>query len=150
MKKSGIVLTFVLGLSIVAAHALMVRGGVTWIGEGGWGSDSAYSKMYNSKTVETITGEVVNVQRFVPFKGMSQGVYIDVKTDQEAVTVHLGPAWFLKRQADLIQEEDMVEVKGSTITFREKQIIVAAEVKKGNATLTLRDTAGFPVWSAWR
>jgi hypothetical protein len=43
-----------------------------------------------------------------------------------------------------------VEVKGSRITFEGKPAIIAAEIKKGEETLKLRDENGFPVWSGWR
>jgi hypothetical protein len=35
--------------------------------------------------------------------------------------------------------------EGSRITFEGKHIIIAAEVKKGDETLVLRDASGFPV-----
>ena len=46
--------------------------------------------------------------------------------------------------------KDSVEIKGSRVTFEGKPAIIAAEVKKGGETLTLRDDAGLPVWSGWR
>jgi hypothetical protein len=45
---------------------------------------------------------------------------------------------------------DTVEVKGSRVTFAGKPALIAAEVRKGNAVLTLRDDDGFPAWSAMR
>ena len=39
---------------------------------------------------------------------------------------------------------------GTLITFEGKPAIVAAEIKKGNEALKLRDENGFPVWSGWR
>jgi hypothetical protein len=49
-----------------------------------------------------------------------------------------------------IAAKNKVEVKGSRITFGGKPVIIAAEVKKGDEVLKLRDDAGFPVWIAWR
>ncbi len=43
-----------------------------------------------------------------------------------------------------------IEVKGSRITFAGKPAIIAAEIKKGEQILTLRDKNGFPAWSGWR
>jgi hypothetical protein len=43
-----------------------------------------------------------------------------------------------------------VEVKGSRVTFEGKPAIIAAEVKKGDEVLKLRDENGFPMWSGWR
>jgi hypothetical protein len=43
-----------------------------------------------------------------------------------------------------------VEVTGSRVTFRNKSAIIAAEVKKGDEVLRLRDSNGIPVWAGWR
>jgi hypothetical protein len=73
-----------------------------------------------------------------------------VKTDKEMISVHLGPGWYMENQDVKIEAKDKVEVKGSKITFGGKPAIIAAEVKKGDQVLKLRDDNGFPVWSAWR
>jgi hypothetical protein len=106
--------------------------------------------MYDPKTVETITGQVVKVDRITPLKGMSGGVHMTVKTDGEQISVHLGPAFYLENQDVKIEPKDKVEVKGSRVTFEGKPAIIAAEVKKGDEVLRLRDDNGFPMWSGWR
>jgi len=105
--------------------------------------------MYNPKTAETISGEVVSVDKFTPLKGMSYGVHLTVKTDKETISVHLGPAWYIENQDVKIEPKDKIQVKGSRITFDGKPAIIAAEVKKGQEVLRLRDENGFPVWSGW-
>ena len=72
--------------------------GMKWRGSGGWGPGSAYGRMYDPKTVETVTGEVVKVDRITPMRGMSGGVHLVVKTDKGDVSVHLGPQWYLENQ----------------------------------------------------
>ncbi len=81
---------------------------------------------------------------------MSAGIHMNVKTDKETVSVHLGPSWYLENQDLKIEPKDKVEVKGSRITFEGKPAIIADEVRKGDEVLKLRDDAGFPVWSGWR
>jgi hypothetical protein len=107
-------------------------------------------RMYDPKTVETIRGEVVSVETFTPVSGMSEGVHLMVKTDKETVSVHLGPEWYLQNQDTKIESKDTVEVKGSRITFDGKPAIIAAEIKKGEEVLKLRDASGYPAWSGWR
>jgi hypothetical protein len=106
--------------------------------------------MYDPKSVETISGEVTSVDRITPFKGMVGGVHMNVKTDKETISVQLGPSYYLENQDVKIEAKDKVEVKGSRISFGGKPAIIAAEVKKGEEVLKLRDDAGFPVWSGWR
>ena len=74
------------------------RQGMMWRGSGGWGPGSQYNRMYDPKAVGTISGEVTSIDRITPMKGMSGGVHMNVKTDKETVSVHLGPSWYLENQ----------------------------------------------------
>jgi hypothetical protein len=49
-----------------------------------------------------------------------------------------------------IQKGDTIEVKGSRVTITGKPAIIAAEVKKGDNVLVLRDNNGIPAWTGWR
>jgi hypothetical protein len=73
-----------------------------------------------------------------------------LKTEDETISVHLGPGWYIENQDVKIQPKDKLEVKGSRVTFEGKPVIIAAEVKKGDEVLKLRDKNGFPLWSGWR
>jgi hypothetical protein len=135
---------------VIAAQLYAQPAGIRWRGSGGWGPGTPYSRMYDAKTVETISGEVVKVDTITPRKGMSAGVHMSVKTDKEEIAVHLGPSYFIENQDVKIAAKDKVEVKGSRITFDGKPAIVAMELKKGDEVLKLRDDSGYPVWSGWR
>jgi hypothetical protein len=138
-------------LLFATTDAFAQRGpGMMWRGSGGWGPGSPYNKMYDPKTVETVTGEVVSVSQITPNKGMGAGIYMILNTGKETISVHLGPSWYLENQDVKIEPKDKVEVKGSKITFGGKPAIIAEEVKKGDEVLKLRDDSGFPVWSGWR
>jgi hypothetical protein len=106
--------------------------------------------MYNAQTVESVSGQVISVDRITPMKGMSYGVHLTLKTDKETISVHLGPSWYIDNQDVKLAPNDNIEVKGSRITFEGHPAIVAAEVKKGDEVLMLRDSNGFPAWSGWR
>jgi hypothetical protein len=49
-----------------------------------------------------------------------------------------------------LEKGDKIEVKGSRITFEGKPVIIAAEIKKGDSVLVLRDSTGVPAWAGWR
>lgn len=152
MKTSRIVLAILSILSLlIATGAFAAQQGMQWRGSRGWGLGSQYNKMYDSTTVETMSGEVVSVDRFTPREqGMSPGVHMLVKTDKGEIPVHLGPEWYIENQDIKIEPKDQVKVTGSRVTFDGNPAIIAAEVKKGEDTLTLRDANGFPMWSGWR
>ncbi|MBI3949498.1 MAG: DNA-binding protein [Acidobacteria bacterium] len=149
MKKIGtfIAVISILGL-LLATESLAQKG--KWKGSGGWGMGTQYGRLYDPKTVETIHGEVVSVDRMTPMKGMYYGIHLMVKTDKEVISVHLGPGWYIENQDIRIEPKDKVEIRGSRITFEGKPAIIAAEVKKGEEILKLRDETGFPAWSGWR
>jgi hypothetical protein len=147
IKKTVTLITALAIFSLFFTFGSFAQMGQMWKGGGGWGMGREYGKMYNPKTVETIAGEVVSVDKITPMKGMSQGNHIMLKTAKETISVHLGPEWYFENQAIKIKPRDKVEVKGSRITFQGKPAIIAAEIKKGNEVLKLRDEKGFPVWS---
>jgi hypothetical protein len=144
--------TSVLAVFLVAALATTVFAAPwqQWRGSGGWGMGGAYQRMYNPATVETISGKITAINEVTPMKGMSYGIHLTVKTDKGPVSVMLGPAWYIERLDTKLAKGDMVEVKGSRISYEGKPAIVAAEVKKGDAVLKLRDDNGVPAWAGWR
>lgn len=150
MKRITSILAPIFLAGIVLSVEAAAQGGMHWKGGGGWGMNSQYGRMYDPKTVETISGEVERVDMITPMKGMSGGMHLVLKTDKGPVSVHLGPAWYLENQDVKIQPRDMIEITGSRITFDGKPAIIAKEVKKGGEVLSLRDDNGFPVWSGWR
>jgi hypothetical protein len=81
---------------------------------------------------------------------MSYGVHIQLKTEKETISVHLGPSWFIENQDMVIHPKDKVEIKGSRVIFDGKPAIIASEVKKNDHVLKLRDENGVPVWAGWR
>jgi hypothetical protein len=152
MKKISLSIAIAAGAILFAAITSFAqpRQGMMWRGSGGWGPGAPYNRMYDPKAMETISGEVISIDRITPNKGMAAGIHMNVKTDKETISVHLGPSWYLENQDVKIEPKDRVEVRGAKTTFAGKPAIIAAEVKKGDETLKLRDESGFPVWAAWR
>ena len=121
-----------------------------WRGSGGWGPGTPVQQNVRSESGGDDYRRSHGVDRITPVKGMSGGVHMNVKTDKETISVQLGPSWYLENQDVKIEPKDKVEVKGARTTFAGKPAIIAAEVKKGDEVLKLRDDSGFPVWSGWR
>jgi hypothetical protein len=149
--RTAKIISAVVALSVLFVSSVALAGPWKgWRGSGGWGMGSQYNRMYNSATVETISGIVEAVEKVTPMKGMYSGVHVMLKTDKETVSVHLGPEWYIERQDVKLEKGDKIEVKGSRITFEGKPAIIAAELKKGDSVLILRDSAGVPAWAGWR
>lgn len=153
MRKLMKVLLFGVIAGPLATGPVLARcGGGCWHarGGGGWGPESNYGRVYSAQSVETVSGEVVSVDEMTPGRGMHRGLHAVVKTDKETIPVHLGPVWYLENQEIHIQPKDKVEIKGSRVTYEGKPAIIAAEVRKGDDVLQLRDEGGFPRWGGWR
>ncbi len=102
---------------------------------------------YNPATVETISGEVLTVEEPHRSPGRMVGVmHVMLRTDKETIAVHLAPAWYLQQHKTVIQAKDRLEVRGSRTTCDAQPCIVAAEIKAGEQSLTLRETNGYPRW----
>lgn len=108
MRKASIGLFVVLmTLLITATISFAQRGpGMMWRGSGGWGPATQYNRMYDPKTVKTISGEITAVDRITPAKGMSGGVHMTVKTDKETISVHLGPGFYIENQDVKLDAKD--------------------------------------------
>jgi len=149
-RYSGTFIAIIVVTGIFLSQPVWAKRAMEWRGSGGWEPGGAYGRMYNPATVETFSGEVADIQQFLPRGGMSPGVHLQLKTEEETIEVHLGPAWFIANQDVQIQMGDRLEVKGSRVTINDKTALIAAEIKKGDETLLLRDAKGFPAWSGWR
>ena len=109
------------------------------------GQDTTRPWQYDLKTEETLTGIVVAAP---PAKtNLPQPVHLTLKAEKESIPVILGPGWFVEKAGVAIAALDKIEVKGSRIIFQGKPAIIAAEVKKGDKVLKLRNEKGVPLWT---
>jgi len=148
MKKAGILLSIIGILSFTLATAVWAQPGT---GPGGGGPRVHYGTMWEPKTVETLSGEVVAVDKYVPGRGgTSYGVRLSLKTEKETILVVLGPVWYVEQQHFAVAAKNQVEVKGSRLSIQGQPTIIAQEVKKGDQVLKLRDDKGAPLWTGPR
>ena len=139
-----------LGLAIMGCLVLLAAS--VWaqpgMGPGGRGAGMHYGTMWDASSVTTVAGEVTAVEKYTPGRGgSSYGLRLTLKTDKETLPVILGPAWYIEQQHVAVAPKDQVEIKGSRIPIQGQPTIIAAEVKKGDQVLKLRNDQGLPVWS---
>jgi hypothetical protein len=114
------------------------------------GSETQDRLEYNPQTVTTVQGQVEDLGsygmtgwRVAP--GMTiQGLVL--KTSKGNLTINLGPSWYMRKQGFTLLKGDNLEVTGSKVTKDEKTVLLAAEVKKNDQTLKVRDEKGVPLW----
>ncbi len=150
MKRIIILITMASLVGSLAATTVLAQGRMGQPrGYGYQGSQQV--RLYDPATVETLSGEVIRVNQTTGMgRGRGGGVHLLLKTRKEAIEVHLGPTWYLGNQKFSIAPGDRLEIKGSRVTAQGVTVIIAAQVKKGNDVLTLRNNDGFPMWSGRR
>jgi hypothetical protein len=148
MKKISTIVTMIGILSLLMAAAGWAQPGM---GAGGGGPRVHYGTMWEPKTVETLSGEVVAVDKYVPGRGgTSYGLRLSLKTEKETIAVILGPAHYIEEQHIKFAANDKIEVKGSKMSIQGRPTLIAQEVKKGDQVLKLRDDKGAPLWTGPR
>jgi hypothetical protein len=109
------------------------------------------SMMYDVKTETTISGTVESVENITGAGGRGRrgmgGTHLVLKTEKDAVDVHVGPTAYLAEKKIALEKGDRLEVLGSRVTVDKETVLIARQIKKGDQTWVLRDAAGRPAWS---
>lgn len=100
---------------------------------------------YDPATETTVKGTVEEVKQLEMMAWM--GTHLAVKSGNETFDVHLGPSGFLQDEGFSFARGDEIEVIGSEVKMGGSTALLARQVKKGDATLRLRDEQGRPRWS---
>jgi hypothetical protein len=109
------------------------------------------SRMYDVKTETTITGTVESVENITGAGGRGRrgmgGTHLVVKSENDTVEVHVGPAAYLAEKGITLAKGDTLEILGSRVKVDNETVLIARQIKKGDNTWTLRDASGRPAWS---
>jgi len=115
-------------------------------------TDDPYKKIFDSKTIKTISGQVIKIDQ-VPEFGFGLQMQLTVFINKnEILPVYLGPAFYLTGpwQAKHIKLGDKVTVNGSQVTVKGVPLMIATTVQSGKEVLRLRDQEGIPAWIGWK
>ena len=116
------------------------------------GAEDPYKKLFDPKTIKTISGEVIKIDQ-VPEFGFGLQMRLTVFVDKkEILPVYLGPVYYVlnPRQPRYLKLGDRVTVKGSEVALKDEPIMIAMTVERGNEVLRLRDQEGLPAWIGWK
>lgn len=114
---------------------------------------------YNIGTEVTINGTVDEVQQITAAGTTGQmwscprgwtGTHLMLKTDAGILPVHVGPSAYLASKDFSIAKGDQLTILGSKVQYQGLDFLIAREITKGSEVLTLRNSAGFPMWSGFR
>jgi hypothetical protein len=116
------------------------------------GTKDPYKKIFDSKTIKTISGQVIKIDQ-VPEFGFGLQMRLTVFIDKnEILPVYLGPAYYLVGpwQAKHLKLGDKITVTGSQVIVSGEPLMIATTVKRENEVLRLRDKEGIPEWIGWK
>ena len=114
-----------------------------------WQAGSAYCRLFDPEGVITFAGTVLSVGVFHPGPGAAEGVRLRIATgDGGVLIVHLAPRSYLEQNGLVLRRGDSVRVTGAGAIVAGREVLLASEISKGSATLSLRDAAGRPLWGA--
>ena len=114
--------------------------------------EDPYQKIFDSKTIKTISGKLVKIDQLSEFGfGLQMRLTVFVNK-KEILPVYLGPAYYLVGpwQAKHLKLGDDVTVMGSLVKVKDEPLMIAASVRRGNTVLQLRDQEGNPEWFGWK
>jgi hypothetical protein len=98
----------------------------------GWGLNDPYNKHYDLTKYEKFRAWVVGFKAVPPLPGMSPGTIMVVKTGTQLIDVHICPTWFAKPGDIGVKKGDRVKIKGCRAEIDQREVFMAAKVKKGN------------------
>ncbi len=100
---------------------------------GGWEEGSAYNQLYDPKEMEKFKAIAMGFKKIVPLPGMSPGVALLVReSEDEIITVHLGPKWYVDPNSIQIKKGDKIKIKGVWAEVDGEDVFIASKVKKGD------------------
>jgi hypothetical protein len=73
-------------------------------------------------------------------------VSIELKGETETLTIRVAPKEFLTEHKLELAKGDAIEVIGAKMTFRDREVFRARQIKKGETTVALLDADGRPTW----
>lgn len=139
MKTISLILGTIVVLGLLLAEVILAQGT--------GGGRIHYSTLYKPATVETVTGELVSLGKTISGNGRDYCQTLTLKTPSGILWVILKPEKYRPETDLTFQVADRLEITGSRVALPGKTALIAARVKKGDATMILRDLNGRPAWA---
>ena len=158
MKSSAVRFSAVFA-AVVIVIVLMTLQSAAQMGGGRGQGRMMGGPFYNTGTEVTINGIVDEVQQITGAAATGQtwscprgwtGTHVMLKTEAGILPVHVGPSAYLASKNFSIAKGDKLTILGSKVQYQGSDFLIAKEITKGSEVLTLRNSAGFPLWSGFR
>jgi sporulation protein YlmC with PRC-barrel domain len=107
-----------------------------------------WQKIIRNGQPVTIRGTVRDVDTSEPVPGMGPDRIITIVADNGDVkVVHIGPAWFVDHQRQMVRAGQGVEVTGYSVDLGENRVVIVTKtINTPTGMYRLRDDQARPVW----
>ena len=106
-----------------------------------------HRQFYDSTTVTKINGTIASVDSQENPRGGFFMVRLSVQDTGGTTPIMVGPSSYLDEQNISFRKGDSIQVTGSKVNFRGKDVMIAGRIVTAGKTIKLRDDSGKPVWS---
>ena len=111
---------------------------------------SNITRLYNSSTVETITGKIIKIDTVQSGYGRFPGILMSLQIKKQETEVYIAPLWYLSDQQLQFKTGNPITITGSRVTYKGKHLIITSEINYNKKTIMIRNEKGIPVWAGRR
>ena len=77
-------------------------------------------------------------------------VYVPIRMRDEILEIQIGPREFIEHSRFTLKIGELVTVVGMPVVMKNREVVLAREVRKMNSVLVVRDYNGQPMWQTNR
>lgn len=104
---------------------------------------------YDPATETTITGPITDTHT-QQGPGRRMALHLVVQSSNGPVVVHVGPVDWLDAHGYAFTKGESVTVIGAMTVMRDKPVMLARQITRGDRTMTFRNEAGIAEWAKAR
>jgi hypothetical protein len=108
------------------------------------------TRLYDTTTMETITGKITKIETAKPGYGRFAGTLLTIKDKKQELNVYVAPEWYLVQENLKFETGKSFTVTGSRITFQNEPLLITKEPTYNEKKIVVRNESGGPVWAGKR
>ena len=108
------------------------------------------TRLYNTSTVETITGKILKIDTVQSGYGRFPGIILNIKGNKKETNTFVAPVWYLEQEKIRFKTGESITVTGSKIIFQNEPLIITKDFDYNKKKYVIRNNNGFPVWAGKR
>ena len=108
------------------------------------------TRLYDTTTVETITGKITKVEKAQTGYSRFAGTLLTIKDKKQELKIYIAPDWYLVQEKLEFKKGESLTVTGSRIVFQNEPLVIIKEATYNKKKIVIRNENGVPVWAGQR